>query len=180
MNKAKTNPSRRSSSPEDSLAHSLYTEVIEQYEAEAKERLKAKLKPKKWTRLRVLSVLSVVLVLLWSAQWLIPAPNDLPNEVVGMWRTTSPVYADRFIQIGQITISFGVGNAKVASGFIKEVEIIPEATRTLYNITYLQNGEKLKISFYHVTGRGTLLLKNQQGIVWKREVVAESASGPTS
>lgn len=99
-----------------------------------------------------------------------PPSRILPLELIGKWRTTDQRYGDRYIEIDPVSISFGTGDATLMNGFIRQVEIFPEGIRTLYTISYADNGEEGQCSFYYSEEKGkTIYLENQPEIAWVKD-----------
>jgi hypothetical protein len=168
---------------EDSSADALYTEAMDEFEEQEKERKSLHKGFKKLPRVQILAIVFGVLAVVYGVVRLWPVHNDLPNQLLGVWRTDSSAYTDRFIEFRYITVSFGTGHATAASGFIRRVEVGYDGNRTLYNVTYAQDGHELRLSFYYDSGEGSIRLKNQQNIVWTKEdtsqPVAEAPSNPS-
>jgi hypothetical protein len=98
-----------------------------------------------------------------------PKPNDVPEELRGVWKTNEPAHADRFMELSVVSVSFGTGNATVSTGFIQKIETSPQGPRTLYTITYTDEGEERNLSFFYEPASRTLRLKNQDRVAWIRE-----------
>lgn len=116
----------------------------------------------------LLAILSVLVVI--SVFYVTRRSSNVPPELIGVWKTTSPEYTDRFLEIQEVTISFGTGDAKELTGFIKDIQAIPENDRIMYTITYSSNGQDQKVSFsFAPNEHNTLRFKNQENVVWSRE-----------
>ena len=99
-----------------------------------------------------------------------PPHVRMPAELVGTWVTTSGPYADRSLEIGQESITFGTGPGTETTGFVDNIERLPETGKTLYTISYSSDGMPGKISLYYAPSEGeTIRLKNQEQIVWKKQ-----------
>jgi hypothetical protein len=73
-----------------------------------------------------------VVFALWQS-W--PKSRDVPDELVGTWRTSDPRYADRSFEISIVTVNFATGEGTVTTGLIQKIEAVPEGSRTLYTIS---------------------------------------------
>jgi hypothetical protein len=94
---------------------------------------------------------------------------EMPRELVGVWKTQDPKYADRFFEIGLVSISFGTGGATEYTGFIREVDSVWDNGEAWYTITYTVNGEENTLSFsYAPTAGNTIRFRNQDKIVWSK------------
>ncbi len=99
--------------------------------------------------------------------------RSIPNDLVGVWKTSAPKYADRFFEIEKNTITFGTGegNFEIYAITNIEVEKVREEKSTLYTICYENEEEqKYKFAFYHYSEKkGMIRLKHQNQIVWTKE-----------
>lgn len=129
---------------------------------------KAKKKRGKWILLMVAVTIAVIAVMLMYGE---PPPRYVPPELVGVWRTTDSVFADRFIEFSTATISFGTGEATISqTGFMNGVETSTENGKTLYIFHFKQDGADAQLSFYYdgPDGEG-LRLKNRNGVLWTKQ-----------
>lgn len=123
-------------------------------------------KPKK-TRKLLWFLFFCFLIMLWLR---LPQPPAIPNELVGTWRTSDPSYADRSFEIGITIIDFGTGEGAVTTGFIQKVEVSSEGSRTLYTISYVEDGRKEQCAFYYKPGKEkTIYFKNQPSVSWVKD-----------
>jgi hypothetical protein len=115
--------------------------------------------------LRLLVLVAIFAISVMWLRW--PKSPNVPDELVGTWRTSDPRYADRSLDIDTVTISFGTGPGTAATGFIQKVEGVPEGSRTLFTITYVEDGQEELCSFYYRPANGkTIVFKNQPDINW--------------
>jgi len=100
-----------------------------------------------------------------------PRHNTVPDELIGVWKTDTPQYADRFFEINLVSISFGTGGGTGSIGFIREITAIPGANgETLYKFTYMEDEKELECSFYYEPGKKQKIrFKSQPKIVWTKE-----------
>jgi hypothetical protein len=97
----------------------------------------------------------------------LPKARSVPNELIGTWRSSDPRYADRSFEIDNLTINFGTGEGTVTTGFIKKVEAVPEGGRTLYTISYVDDGKEEQCSFHYTAAKEEIIyFKNQPSIPW--------------
>ena len=101
---------------------------------------------------------------LWQGS---PKSRSVPNKLMGTWRSSDPKYADRSLEIDNVTINFGTGDGTVTTGFIKKVEAVPEGGHTLYTISYVDDGKEEQCSFYYAAAKEEIIyFKNQPSIPW--------------
>ena len=93
----------------------------------------------------------------------------LPDELVGLWRTSAPKYKDRYFEFTKNMLIFKIGQEEIGIHEIKDLEKTGNNRNTWYTITYLSLGEKYKFSFsYDPTNGGIITIANQNGVKWSR------------
>ncbi len=96
--------------------------------------------------------------------------STLPDELVGVWKTSAPKYADRYFELKRDTIDFGTGGGTASRHVIDRIEEAREGYQTLYTIFYTEDGTKYQWSFYYDPVHGkSIRLKHQASIVWTRK-----------
>jgi hypothetical protein len=114
----------------------------------------------------------VLMVLTIFFGWHCGYEKFAPNELVGIWETSAAKYADRFLKIDTDTITFGTGGGNFETYAIKKVKkkVSPEEGGILFTIYYeIEEGDVYTFTFYYSPeGEGTIRLKNQRQIVWKK------------
>ena len=99
-----------------------------------------------------------------------PYSTTLPSELVGVWKTSAPKYADRYFELRSDMIVFGTGGGTVSRHVIKRIEEAREGDQTLYTIFYTEDETKYQWSFYYDPVHGkSIRLKPQASIVWTRK-----------
>ncbi len=90
----------------------------------------------------------------------------VPHDLIGVWETTEPAYADRFFEIKTDEIVFGTGDQKFGVYPISKIKVEKdrEERGTLHTIWYRDvEGQEYKFSFYHdPANQGTIRFKNQK------------------
>jgi len=93
----------------------------------------------------------------------------VPDELIGTWKTTAPAYADRVLRLSRTTIVFETAVKDGAAHPIERVDKAREQGAVLYTIAY-EDAVDQEFSFYYdPAGGGTITLKNQRQVQWKRE-----------
>ena len=96
--------------------------------------------------------------------------REIPDNLLGIWKTSSPEYTDRFFEIDKNQITFGTGEKNAAMHPILNIEKVHKGAQTLYDIYYAnQEGQEYKLSFYYFPARGMIRFENQEGIEWTRQ-----------
>ncbi len=98
--------------------------------------------------------------------------KTVPDELLGVWKTSGPKHADRFFELKKDVIVFGTGGSSVTANSIFEVEEVREEKEkmVLYTIHYTneKGGEYIFSFYYDPTNGGTIRFKNQMQIEWKK------------
>lgn len=105
--------------------------------------------------------------------------EDLPENLIGKWTTSTPGYQDRFIEITKETLTYGLGGDKKDVYFISSIKESLEGKNILYTISYKNtDGLKFTRSFnYDSEHGGTIQFKHQEHIGWlkkKNTVIKEN------
>jgi len=96
---------------------------------------------------------------------------SVPAHLQGVWKSSHPKYADRFLIITQENIIFGIGGGQSESHSITSVKQVLEEDRILYTISYVSaEGQIYRLAVIHnPIEKGTIRLKNQRQVAWWRE-----------
>jgi hypothetical protein len=105
--------------------------------------------------------------------------GTVPENLIGVWETTSPTYADRFFEITSGEVIFGTGEHTSDTYPIAKIRMEKDPTgRALYVICYKNvEGQEYKFSFYHdPANRGSIKFKNQQEMVWTKRTSSPASN----
>lgn len=98
----------------------------------------------------------------------------VPNELLGKWKTPTPIYEGCFFEITKEEVKFGSKDGQVSNFFIKSMKTqqIPSEEWTLYTISYVARGfQKYEFPFYyHPASNGVIRFKNKMESVWTRDL----------
>ena len=120
-------------------------------------------------RQKWLLVIAITSLLIFGISYLKLKQAKIPRELVGTWKTTNGLYADRSMEIGGDDINFVTGGGTQYTGFIDNIRSIAENGKTLYTISYSVNGMPSQLSFYYDDANGgTIQFKNQEHVVWNK------------
>jgi len=97
--------------------------------------------------------------------------NSVPDHLLGVWSTSAPRYADRYIEIRNDMIIFGTGGDAFELHALTDIKEAREGEAILYTITHLNHfGQSYTLSFYYEpSGDGIMRFKNQREIAWTKE-----------
>jgi hypothetical protein len=128
-------------------------------------------------RVKVLAaVLGLVLVFaaLRTLIWSHSAKTAMPDELLGVWKTTEPAYKNRVLEITPTALVFRVGGEAFGLHPVRHVvkeERGGSAVYTIYTIEYEDGTEVATLSFQYVpTPRPAIWLQNRT-VAWRREEV---------
>lgn len=93
--------------------------------------------------------------------------HQVPDDLVGVWRTSATRYADHALTITKTSIAFDAGGGGYP---VQHIVVVGGGVATLYTIRYTtaddQAGEFSV--YYSARGGGEIRFKNQRQLVWKR------------
>jgi hypothetical protein len=98
-------------------------------------------------------------------------PELLPEELLGVWVTDAPAYAERSFTLRRDSVKFETGQGGQSGGRIKGLGVKWDRSRnaTLYTVEYETRVGELSFPFYYVErDQPVILFKNQPGIQWTR------------
>ena len=115
---------------------------------------------------------TIVVVLFILVSWiLLPRffqNRDLPEELHGVWETSSENYADRYFLLDKNAVGFDPGGGNIDWYEITHVTETLENNTILYTIEFQQvEGTLFKRHlFFDSSNGGKIRFKNQPGIEW--------------
>ncbi len=115
----------------------------------------------------LLALLAVVLYKSLAPQ----RTEELPDEIVGSWRTTDPRYAETLLDIGRTTLVFGTADSSSTSHTIERVEQEDLELARLYTVHYRDEGGLNELSFFYIAIDSVIRFRNQRSLVWRRDSV---------
>lgn len=99
-----------------------------------------------------------------------PKDSTIPAELIGIWKTSAPTYADRHFEITKDSLSFGTGGGKYDSHPILSIEKVIKENKHVYVISYADGGHKSVFSFhFYPANDGMIRIKNQEDLQWTRQ-----------
>jgi len=106
--------------------------------------------------------------------------GTVPENLIGVWETKSPAYADRFFEIKAKKIIFGTGGEKFDAYPITKIRIEKDRQeqKTLYLICYKNMDGKVYKFFYYYdpANQGTIRFKNQKEMVWTNKTLSSASN----
>ncbi len=95
--------------------------------------------------------------------------KTVPDDLIGVWKTSDPKYADTFIELTRTTIVFGLADGKADVRSVVSVEKVRGDGNLLYTVLYVDSErQQYKLSFYYEPAGGVMRWKNQRTIAWMK------------
>jgi len=94
--------------------------------------------------------------------------SALPEELVGVWRTPTPPYADRYFELRRDAVVFGTGEGTAATHPVDRVEATRQGPLLLYTVFYRDGEQRYRWTFLYDPAGKSIRMKNRVGIVWSK------------
>ena len=94
---------------------------------------------------------------------------EVPDEVIGVWKTTDTKYADRYFELKKDSIVFGQGGPSMTTFSITKAVVKDQKQQALYKIEYVgSEGQTEEWDFTYDRDTNVLRLKSQDLIEWRK------------
>ena len=95
--------------------------------------------------------------------------KTVPDDLIGVWKTSAPKYADTFVELTRTTIAFGAGEKGTHLRSVVKVTKERNEGGLLYTVFYTDpEGQEYTFAFYYDPADGMLRWKNQRTIAWMK------------
>jgi hypothetical protein len=97
--------------------------------------------------------------------------EEIPDALVGVWRTSAPSHAARPFEIDKRTLLFRTGDGPYDYSIhpIRRVEAVEDGSSTRYLVEYANSGESFEFAFsYTASPEEVIHLGHQTDLVWKK------------
>lgn len=93
----------------------------------------------------------------------------VPQYLIGEWKTSAPIYADRYMKFSEHTVIYGIGEGEEVTHTINKIDSKQGDGGTVYTFYYRDaEGQKENLTVtYKPDSGGTLQIKNSVEI-WKK------------
>jgi hypothetical protein len=108
-----------------------------------------------------------------------PRNNEVPPYLIGVWRSNTPGYEDRYFQFARRNLVFGTGGIEGEAYMVAEVQSSPvdegaqggASKRMLVTIRYMKTDKlEYELSFYYdPEPAGLITFKNQEHLKWTKK-----------
>ncbi len=110
-----------------------------------------------------------------------PRNNEIPSDLIGVWRSTTPGYEDRYFQFSRRNLVFGTGGIEGEAYLVAEVQSSPvgegeeggasKSKRLLFTIRYMKTDKlEYELLFYYDPEPTELItFKNQEHLKWTKK-----------
>lgn len=99
---------------------------------------------------------------------------QLPDELLGRWKTEALKYQDTFFEMQRGLLVLGTKTGEVQSYTISKVirKKLPEEEWVHYTVFYQNDSlQKYELPFYYRAEKnGTIVFENQDDLVWRKEI----------
>ncbi len=129
-----------------------------------------------------LTVVVVTLLLLTTSLGCDRTLKAPPRDLLGVWTTDAPAYQGRFIKFEDQYLLFGVGQGRSSPmQQISRIEVRQDGPRTVYTVhSEDAEGGHVIVLVYDPSNGGSLRIKNQGTVVWKKRAPAPEMSSEDS
>lgn len=96
--------------------------------------------------------------------------RSIPQQLLGFWTTDAPAYQDRYIKFEEKYVLFGLGGDELPT-IQRIVDVVAETSglQTTYTLRSRdKEGAHELVVVYDPYGGGTLQIRNQRQVVWRR------------
>jgi hypothetical protein len=91
----------------------------------------------------------------------------VPQYLIGVWKTSSPQYEDRYLKFDAKTLTYGIGEGAEVSHTIDKIDVEQGNSGTLYSFHYRDaEGETSTLTLTY-RPEGTIQIKNRNDIWMK-------------
>ena len=129
--------------------------------------------PRAARRRLVIALIATLLVALAVWRALIAAgvfnTKTIPDELLGMWTTTAPAYADRALEFTPTSVYFYVGDEGVSVHRVYRVGRTAYKSHTAYIVEYLDGDRVASLSFHYIASPRQLIRLANEQFVWRRQ-----------
>lgn len=96
--------------------------------------------------------------------------KTVPDDLIGVWKTSEPKYADRPFQLSRDAITFWTGGGESYTRTVARVTRVREDGNVLYTVFYVDPADaerfEFKLAFYY---DGSIRWKNRRDMAWAKE-----------
>lgn len=98
----------------------------------------------------------------------------VPPHLIGVWETSAPKYADRYMKFTEHTLIYGIGEGEEVSHEIEKINVQQGGGGTMYTLHYRDSeGEKWILTFTYSPYTRTIQIKNNEEI-WEKTKAGDS------
>jgi len=92
----------------------------------------------------------------------------VPPQLIGVWTTAAPKYADRYMKLSERTLTYGIGEGEEVSHQIEKIDVEQGNGGTMYTLYYRDaEGEKWTLIFTYSPDTRTIQIKNSEEL-WEK------------
>jgi hypothetical protein len=96
--------------------------------------------------------------------------TTVPRQLIGIWKTNAPEYADRYIRIDEYLLVLGVGDGVDVTNYIQNIDEEDRPNGTLYTIRYKDpEEEKWDLKFLYSPAEGGVIRLQNKEELWRMQ-----------
>jgi hypothetical protein len=125
-----------------------------------------------WLRRKVVVAAAASLLLAvfgWQVLRRVFVSKTIPAELVGVWETNAPAYADRALEFTRSSVIFRTGADALSVHRIQRVHRTDSGGYIDYRVEYLNREEVETFSFKYVPPPRELIRLDHQLFVWRKQ-----------
>ncbi|HXX57576.1 MAG TPA: hypothetical protein VEI96_06210 [Thermodesulfovibrionales bacterium] len=115
--------------------------------------------------------LSSLLLIIFMAVFFVSCEQhaSVPTHLVGVWKTSAPKYADRYLKFTDSKLIFGVGDGKEVEHAIEKIKVKKEDNQTTYTFHYKdEEGEKWTLVLFYTDDSGGTIQQRYHNELWRK------------
>jgi len=98
----------------------------------------------------------------------------VPPDLIGVWKSPAPKYADRYMKFSEHTLTYGIGEGEEVSHGIEKINVQQGGGGTMYTLYYRDSeGEKWTLTFTYSPDTRTIQIKNSEAL-WEKVKAGDS------
>lgn len=105
----------------------------------------------------------------WQALRRVLVSKTIPAELVGVWETNAPAYAERALEFTRSSVIFRTGADALSVHRIRRVQRTDRGGFVDYRVEYLNREDVETISFKYVRPPRELIRLEHQLFVWRKQ-----------
>lgn len=95
--------------------------------------------------------------------------NKVPEHLIGVWKTSAPKYADRYLKFSENFITFGIGEGGKESYYIRKIKTEQDVSGVSYTLQYEDSAkDEWPLIFVYQPDNGATIKFKNSADVWEK------------